>query len=1796
MPDLDPRVQAMLEEANLAAYIPNFRESRIEWDMLADLDDHDIVRNTLGIKKFGARCKIMKAVAAALGGEEGGGGGEEGAAEAGDTVEPLPEGSDDEEDSSLFMFMSESEFGSRPTTAATAASRGKSRGGSRRGRRGKTPEQRAKYKTAEALVVMAPEVKFAIKIQAVWRGRQARKKVADKRKKVLAESDWVKLYDPNAECPYWYNQTTGKSSYTPPPQYWDVGAGAAIVMLRPEVKYALRIQSAWRAREARRAVEAKKEAALIAKEVKKKGKWMAEYDDVCGAFVYRLRSAQTDAEVVDFTGECDKDNAAAQRTINEFRWTRPSDFDDFVYKMKKVDTLVDPDEVDRNSNPERMAKIKKLHTQFDDLPDARAAYKLCLGVVAGKDLIAADLLSSDPYCWCEMRQAKVDTQSGWWTDLEGNDHMGGEEAAAIERERLAAGGLMSQGGAHGQAERPVSRERREAEEDSEAKIRREYGEGLLMEKRKTLAKERTCNPQWDQTLWFRSVLQCGRGTRLGSEFLRVAVWDKDTMIGRGDDDPLGECSVDMETVLDKAGGCNRKYVEWFPLERSLPAMAKVKKMKGEIMLGFEMVDAREKDAHLKRLQLIVAGRGDCDANKINKKDAQIVKIVPAFDPEFLGPYHTEPRVLPYESSLDAVVIAYARHEQKRKKVPIKDKFLYEWSGHTRVSVNGVHAGSGNATAPRRLVCEVKTRFDVTCIAEDRQTILTYHLIAERGLSRNPDLLRVHVPACVEWSEAAGGLVGVDGPKKVFSRNTGPNAVERWACSVPNRIHRTRLHLTARHRPTTIAVTPYVAKRRGMQESLSGGVVEHVVSGVPSRKMKLHVGDNVFEINTTSQDGAHHRGYRLTISRLLSPEARLKSLRLAANTLDIRGNKGELPEGTCTLKPKFNVIKLCDPHDPDEDARKHSYRATVPFETKEALIAASLRETTASMVLHYYIAVRPEVHTRAGSEALSSGQPSKPQQLAIGTNLFQVVVTAQDGQHAQVYELTVEREGENEDAKELRLIMKRARMSNLERQKMDEAKARAQELRDDMAFTDHSTMARFTRSQAWVEVYDSDKKMYYYLNTANGTIQWEKPDTYVMEADDELLLTAIRFQSWYRGRLAARTVLLKRHEALLTRADACVRSAARELDLVNEDVRLLRTRCRRQADIGGTAHRTKHLAPLLALLEEAKDAVRTARADQKSAEEAQPGAWERFNRKPGPGERGLGWWKLKAANMERDGLIAVGLSRDFRDAARKVSAVVRRARALVALCEWDRLNWLRARFDRTRALDVRRYADPKFKDVRQHLQGWELSRKELDVVYYDCCEAEDALASVTLARLQKFYTPARGEADHEQVAEAAALAEEKEREAKQGGETMRIDHVVHHQAQTNFTVATRLVKSGRVSIANHSEHHVTKNNLRFEDTLARGTKVKINHKGRWWSAAIARVNEDGSYNVAYNDTVVRDPTFVVVLGRTEVIIRDRDQLHRFMEWDITEPEEADSSDDDVPEVKEGERAPPTRYVVGSTPKPKVKTCAVCDVPQVCFQDTSEAVDLDGDGEIDEWEAGHYYCAFCWHAHYREWPAVLVDVPIEGDDDDGLTRPEWWPHRRVFPAMEEALRSVAKAGLTVASAAREIELRKRVEVAQNRERSARLAMKYEEDYVRMVVVKRRQRYLCKKVFTRLMMGKTVMGFTKWVEVLHYSRFVEKTRAAWEAGRLLKYQYNLMVRVLNRLCQSKVAAALGKWVAVIERIKFIERTAGVSIKTKEQRKKFKRKFPGAYAVLQRKGLLATPTAKAQAIREGKMGGVYD
>ena len=66
--------------------------------------------------------------------------------------------------------------------------------------------------------------------------------------------------------------------------------------------------------------------------------------------------------------------------------------------------------------------------------------------------------------------------------------------------------------------------------------------------------------------------------------------------------------------------------------------------------------------------------------------------------------------------------------------------------------------------------------------------------------------------------------------------------------------------------------------------------------------------------------------------------------------------------------------------------------------------------------------------------------------------------------------------------------------------------------------------------------------------------------------------------------------------------------------------------------------------------------------------------------------------------------------------------------------------------------------------------------------------------------------------------------------------------------------------------------------------------------------------------------------------------------------------------------------------------------------------------------------------------------------------------WWAcvswecwRQSCFPrlALHVALRSVAKAVLTVASAARESELRKRVEVAQNRERSARLAMKYEDE---------------------------------------------------------------------------------------------------------------------------------------------------
>jgi hypothetical protein len=62
---------------------------------------------------------------------------------------------------------------------------------------------------------------------------------------------------------------------------------------------------------------------------------------------------------------------------------------------------------------------------------------------------------------------------------------------------------------------------------------------------------------------------------------------------------------------------------------------------------------------------------------------------------------------------------------------------------------------------------------------------------------------------------------------------------------------------------------------------------------------------------------------------------------------------------------------------------------------------------------------------------------------------------------------------------------------------------------------------------WVEVYDSAKEAYYYWNRVTEEILWEKPEKYLMAADDTTIKSAIKLQSAFRARLARHGISIRR---------------------------------------------------------------------------------------------------------------------------------------------------------------------------------------------------------------------------------------------------------------------------------------------------------------------------------------------------------------------------------------------------------------------------------------------------------------------------------------------------------------------------------------------------------------------------------------------------------------------------------------------------------------------------------------------
>ena len=54
---------------------------------------------------------------------------------------------------------------------------------------------------------------------------------------------------------------------------------------------------------------------------------------------------------------------------------------------------------------------------------------------------------------------------------------------------------------------------------------------------------------------------------------------------------------------------------------------------------------------------------------------------------------------------------------------------------------------------------------------------------------------------------------------------------------------------------------------------------------------------------------------------------------------------------------------------------------------------------------------------------------------------------------------------------------------------------------------------------WVEVYDPSSDAFYYYSSTSGASTWDKPEEYIMAADDELMNAVIKIQCLFRARQA-----------------------------------------------------------------------------------------------------------------------------------------------------------------------------------------------------------------------------------------------------------------------------------------------------------------------------------------------------------------------------------------------------------------------------------------------------------------------------------------------------------------------------------------------------------------------------------------------------------------------------------------------------------------------------------------------------
>ena len=186
----------------------------------------------------------------------------------------------------------------------------------------------------------------------------------------------------------------------------------------------------------------------------------------------------------------------------------------------------------------------------------------------------------------------------------------------------------------------------------------------------------------------------------------------------------------------------------------------------------------------------------------------------------------------------------------------------------------------------------------------------------------------------------------------------------YAASVPFSTTQARLTPTAGHGDAAVKIGP------------RGGELAETASGEPGPALVLAVGENVFEVEVTAEDGETTATYTITVTRAPPP---LDGLALRA------GDDGENFDETLALTPAF------DPSTAD-------YAADTLFSMTDARLTPELGRKDATA----------KIGPRGGEAVeTASGEPGPTFALAVGENVFEITVTAAGG-GAATFTVTVTR--------------------------------------------------------------------------------------------------------------------------------------------------------------------------------------------------------------------------------------------------------------------------------------------------------------------------------------------------------------------------------------------------------------------------------------------------------------------------------------------------------------------------------------------------------------------------------------------------------------------------------------------------------------------------------------------------------------------------------------------------------------------------------------------------------------------